>query len=154
MENVKEERIVLNKEQQQMKDDFGKMLKRLRVEQGLSLNDLSIKTGISSSYINRLEQSKRKSVSFPKLVALSEALGVEPWVLAGSSLNWNKGETIGLKELLFNHQVQHNGEILSAEVKEILLEILEAILSADWSKESLLQELQEIGELISELKEI
>lgn len=137
-----------------MKDDFGKMLKRLRVEQGLSLNDLSIKTGISSSYINRLEQSKRKSVSFPKLVALSEALGVEPWVLAGSSLNWNKGETIGLKELLFYHQVQHNGEILSAEVKEILLEILEAILSADWSKESLLQELQEIGELISELKEI
>lgn len=144
----------MNKEQQQMTDDFGKMLKRLRVEQGLSLNDLSIKTGISSSYINRLEQSKRKSVSFPKLVALSEALGVEPWVLAGSSLNWSKGETTDLKELLFNHQVQHNGEILSAEVKEILLEILEAILSADWSKESLLQELQEIGELISELKEI
>lgn len=137
-----------------MTDDFGKMLKRLRVEQGLSLNDLSIKTGISSSYIYRLEQSKRKSVSFPKLVALSEALGVEPWVLAGSSLNWNKGEIIGLKELLFNHQVQHDGEILSAEVKEILLEILEATLDADWSKESLLQELQVIGELISELKEI
>ena len=66
--------IVLKKETQQMTDDFGKMLKRLRVEQGLSLNDLSIKTGISSSYIYRLEQSKRKSVSFPKLVALSEAL--------------------------------------------------------------------------------
>lgn len=144
----------MKQEQQQMKDDFGKMLKRLRVEQGLSLNDLSIKTGISSSYINRLEQSKRKSVSFPKLVALSEALGVEPWVLAGSSLNWSKGETTDLKALLFNHQIQHNGEILSAEVKEILLEILETILSADWSKESLLQEMQEIGELISELKEI
>lgn len=144
----------MNKDPQQMTDGFGKMLKRLRVEQGLSLNDLSIKTGISSSYISRLEKSKRKSVSFPKLVALSEALGVEPWVLAGSSLNWSKGETADLKELLFNHQVQHDGEILSAEVKEILLEILEAILSADWSKESLLQEMQEIGELISELKQI
>lgn len=144
----------MKQEQQQMKDDFGKMLKRLRVEQGLSLNDLSIKTGISSSYINRLERSKRKSVSFPKLVALSEALGVEPWVLAGSSLNWGKGETTDLKALLFNHQIQHNGEILCAEVKEILLEILEAILDAEWSKESILSDLQEIGELISELKEI
>ncbi|WP_185807679.1 helix-turn-helix domain-containing protein [Lysinibacillus telephonicus] len=144
----------MKKETQQMTDDFGKMLKRLRVEQGLSLNDLSIKTGISSSYINRLEQSKRKSVSFGKLVALSEALGVEPWVLAGSSLNWSKGETIGLKELLLNHQVKYNEKLLSSDVKEILLEILEAILDAEWSKESILSDLQEIGELISELKEI
>lgn len=142
------------KQEQKMSDDFGKMLKKLREERGLSLGRLAGLTGISASYLSRLERSQKKSPGFPKLMVLAEALNVEPWTLVGSSLSWDKGETTDLKELLFNHQIQHNGEILSAEVKEILLEILEAILDADWSKESLLQELQEIGELISELKEI
>lgn len=39
----------------QMSDDFGKMLKGLREERGLSLERLSAMTGISPSYINRLE---------------------------------------------------------------------------------------------------
>jgi len=142
--------VVLQTEQ--MSDDFGKMLKGLREERGFSLQKLSLMTGISPSYINRLEKSKRKSPGFTKLVALAEALNVEVWVLAGSSLEWNEGEPLGIKELLFNHTVQHEGITLSSDEKELLLEIIGMILNAEWSFETILSEMQEIGELISELK--
>ena len=137
-----------------MSDDFGKMLKKLREERGLSLGKLSEMTGISSSYINRLEKSKRKSPGFPMLVALAEALGVDVWVLAGSSIASNKGDAMGVKELIFNHQIQHDGKLLTAEEKELLLEIIEFILDAEWSKESILSDLQEIGEMTSDIKEL
>ena len=150
---MNKERVIL-KQEQKMSDDFGKMLKKLREERGLSLGRLAELTGISASYLNRLERSKRKSPGFPKLMALAEALKVEPWTLVGSSLSWDKGETMSIKEVIFNHQIQHNGNLLTAEDKELLLEIIEIILDAEWSKESILSDLQEIGELISELKEI
>ena len=137
-----------------MSDDFGKMLKKLREERGLSLGKLSEMTGISSSYISRLEKSKRKSPGFPMLVALAEALRVDVWVLAGSSIATNKGEAMGVKELIFNHQIQHDGKLLTTGEKELLLEIVEFILDAEWSKESILSDLQEIGQMISEIKEL
>jgi transcriptional regulator with XRE-family HTH domain len=137
-----------------MSDDFGKMLKKLREERGLSLSKLSEMTGISSSYINRLERSKKKSPAFPMLVALAEALNVDVWVLTGSSLNTNKDGVMEVKELIFNHQIQHNEKLLTAEQKEILLEIIEFILDAEWSKESILSDLQEIGEMVSDLKDL
>ncbi len=137
-----------------MSDDFGKMLKKLREERGMSLGKLSELTGISASYLNRLERSKRKSPGFPILMALSEALKVEPWTMVGSSLSWDKGETISIKELIFNHRIQHHGKLLRAEEKELLLEIIEFILDAEWSKESILSDLQEIGEMVSEIKDL
>ncbi|MBB2483535.1 helix-turn-helix transcriptional regulator [Bacillus sp. APMAM] len=137
-----------------MSDDFGKMLKKLREERGLSLGRLSELTGISPSYLNRLEKSIKRSPGFTKIVTLASALNVDPWVLAGSSLKWDKREIIGFKELLFNHQIQHNGNLLTAEEKELLLEIVELILDAEWSKESILSDLQEIGEMVSELKDL
>lgn len=136
-----------------MTDDFGKMLKKLREERGLSLGRLSELTGISASYLSRLEKSIRKSPGFTKIVILAKALNVDPWVLAGSSLNWDKGERISFKELLFNHQIQHDGKLLSAEEKEILLEIIELVLDIEWTRETILHDLQMVGELISELKE-
>lgn len=141
------------KEQQKLGDDFGRMLKRLRKERGLSLEELAKMTGISASYLNRLERSKRKSPAFPKILVIAEALGVEPWMLAGSKLYWNKAEPIGIRELLSNHQVHNEGKLLTLDEKEVLVEIIECVLNAEFSKESILRELQEIGDLIIELKE-
>lgn len=119
------------KKEQHMSEDFGKILKGLREERGLSLEKLSALTGISPSYINRLEKSKRKSPGFTKLVALARALDVDLSILVGSSLEWNEGEPIGIKELLFNHKVEHDGITLTSDEKELLFEINELILNAD-----------------------
>ncbi len=55
---------------------FGLKLKQLRIDKSLSLNDLSIKSGLSISYINEIEKG-RKYPKSDKIMALSEAFGVD-----------------------------------------------------------------------------
>lgn len=138
-----------------MNEYFGKMLKKLRKERNLSLEELARQSGISASYINRLENNDRRSPSFNKVILLANALRVEPWRLMGKSFKeWDNNGAIGLNELFFNHKIEHKGLQLSTVEKEILLEIIETVLEAEWTKESLLYELQKVAKLISDFKDL
>lgn len=55
---------------------FGLKLKQLRLDQGLSLNEVSRKSGLSISYINEIEKGKKYPKS-DKIIALATALSVE-----------------------------------------------------------------------------
>ena len=55
-------------------------IKRLRIEQNLTQNDLAEKIHISEKYLNAIETGKKWG-SFDTLLALSEALSVEPYEL-------------------------------------------------------------------------
>lgn len=134
-------------------DNFGKTLKKLRKQRGYTLEQLSELTGISPSYLNRLEKGTRRSPGYIVIIKLANSLNVNPQLLAGSNLKTSQNEAIGISELLFANQIEHKGEVLSAIQKEVLLDIVEKILEVRWEKDSILSELQEIGELISELKE-
>lgn len=51
-------------------------LKPIRLKEGLTLKELSLKTGISTTYLNDLENLNRKNPSYKKLNKILEALGV------------------------------------------------------------------------------
>ena len=55
---------------------IGPVIRRLRQEQGLSLSDLAQRTGISVSYLSRLEKG-RSVPSFTLLSRLAHELGVD-----------------------------------------------------------------------------
>lgn len=55
---------------------FGLKLRQLRLDQHLSLSELSQKTGISISYLNEIEKGK-KHPKGTKIASLADALGVE-----------------------------------------------------------------------------
>lgn len=61
---------------------FADKLKRLRKARGLSLQRLGDMTGVSPSYISRLERNEKQSPSFPILVGLARALKVDVLTLA------------------------------------------------------------------------
>lgn len=144
----------MEKETAFISNDFAKMLRKLRKDRGYSLERLSELTGISASYLNRLEKSSRRSPTFIKIVKIAQALNVEPAMLVGSDLASIEGEPVSMSELLFNNNIKHDGEILSADHKEVLLEILETILNAQWDKNTISTELKEVIELINEFKEL
>ena len=54
--------------------NFGSMIKYLREKQGLSLKEVESMTGISASYINRLERGERENPSFTMIEQLSNSL--------------------------------------------------------------------------------
>ncbi|WP_067925463.1 helix-turn-helix domain-containing protein [Alicyclobacillus shizuokensis] len=57
--------------------EFGKWLKALREEQGLTLTQLADKVGYSNPYLSQIETGKKKNPPSPELLAkLAEHLGV------------------------------------------------------------------------------
>ncbi|WP_341299728.1 helix-turn-helix transcriptional regulator [Lysinibacillus sp. FSL H8-0500] len=143
----------MERDEMLISDEFGKMLKTLRKKRGLTLADLSDMSGISISYLNRLEKGERKSPGFTKILKLAKVLNVDPSSLVGSDLNMTD-KPVSISELLFSAQIEHNGEILTASEKELLVEIIETVLLVKFEGTSILSDLQQIAELISELKEL
>lgn len=68
--------VFLVKDIRSFKNNFGKNIKKLREAQGLSLQQLADITGISISYLNRLEQGKRKSPPIHLVMKLADILNV------------------------------------------------------------------------------
>ncbi|MBD8034596.1 helix-turn-helix domain-containing protein [Solibacillus merdavium] len=143
----------MEKDEMLISDEFGKMLKSLRKKRGLTLADLSDLSGISISYLNRLEKGERKSPGFTKILKLAKVLKVDPASLVGSDLNMSD-KPMSISELLFSTQIEHNDEILTASQKELLVEIIETVLLVKFEGTGVINDLQQIAELISELKEL
>lgn len=51
-------------------------LKQIRIDKGLTLKQLSLKTGLSTTYLNDLENLNRKNPSYKKLNKILEVLEV------------------------------------------------------------------------------
>ena len=57
--------------------DFGEYLKSLRVKKGLTINQLSLYSGISSSQLSRIETGKRGIPKPPTIEKLAQALKID-----------------------------------------------------------------------------
>ncbi len=67
---------------------FGLKLRQLRLDQGLSLSEVSKKSGVSISYLNEIEKGK-KYPKGTKIATLADALGVEYDYLVSLQLSKN-----------------------------------------------------------------
>ena len=143
----------MEKDEMLISDNFGKMLKKLRKSRGYTLEQLGSRAGLSASYLHRLEKGERKSPGFTKIIRLAEILKVEPSTLVGLELSGSK-RPVSISELFFSTQVEHNGETLTASQKELLVEIVETVLLLKWERSTIVSDLQQLSELISELKEL
>jgi XRE family transcriptional regulator, fatty acid utilization regulator len=87
---------------------LGLKVRQLRLEQSLSLQELSGRTGISVSYLNEIEKGKKRPKA-EKISSLSDALGV--------SYDW-------LVSLQLNSKLSAIGELLSSDIlSELPLDI-------------------------------
>ncbi|RKQ13334.1 helix-turn-helix domain-containing protein [Ureibacillus endophyticus] len=141
----------MEKDEMLISDNFGKMLKSLRKKKGLSLEQVASRANLSASYLHRLEKGTRKSPGFTKIIKLAEALKVEPSVLVGVELNSSKS-ALSISELFFNHTVEHNEEVLDGSTKALLVELIETVLLLKFERDSLDSDLQQLFEIVIDLK--
>jgi len=59
---------------------FGKALNRRRAESGLTQQELAFESNLDRTYVSLLERGLRQP-SLTTIVSLSNALGIDPWVL-------------------------------------------------------------------------
>jgi transcriptional regulator with XRE-family HTH domain len=117
---------------------LAKELKKLRDEKGYSLQTVANMTGLSGSYINRLESGERRKPSVDIIKKLAEAYEVEFLKLVEFAGREEEGtvvetsdEIISLKDLISNHDFEINGKVATKEMKESILRTLDIVFSTD-----------------------
>lgn len=131
---------------------FVHKLKHLRKARGMTLQQLSTATGISPSYISRLERREKQCPSFPILMELSRALKVELMTLVEGLVE--QDEVVDLYSLMYKAPLRIGREILTEEKTSQVISIIERIVEFEWSKESQWHKLAELGEAINKLKNV
>lgn len=114
--------------------EFAYLLRYYRREKGISLKELEGKTGITTSYINRLERGHKKAPSLGIVEKLADALDVPVYVLLGGSKK--DMESKDISEIFFNEHVTFLGKELGPKQRVALLDILNFIINEENWKNS------------------
>lgn len=140
----------LEKDYLKYKDKLANIILVARKKKGLSLVQLSEKTKLSPSYINRLEKGERK-VSFDILIKLADALDLDQIGLLESVRN-ESNENTDLADILLRTELSHKGEVLKSEGKLLLYEVIKEIIECKWSEKSMIADISKIMTLIDKFK--
>ncbi|NOU53740.1 helix-turn-helix domain-containing protein [Brevibacillus borstelensis] len=139
--------------------DFAMLLKHYRKLRNFTLKDLEDASGVSQSYIHRLESGKRTSPTLEKLLQLSKALRIPDSVLISTIIktsaedaNEERKATM-LSDVLIQNQYYVGERVINLEAKQLLIQLVEYIADAEWSSRSKVREMYELSELIDQLKE-
>ena len=131
--------------------ELATILKNKRKELGLSLKDLELISGVSSSYIHRLETNSRKSPSIQTLkkltVALTLDMGKLPGILPEDIINSNNIMEVIKKENLSFREIY-----LSNPEKNRICDIIGYILECNWNNESKIEDIKKILDLVDRIK--
>ena len=127
-----------------VENDFGIWMKQLRKAKGYSLKDLENASGVTASYIHRLESGSRKTPSIPVVENLAVALGIQEdeffKKLGLMSSSEKNSEPVPFIELISLNNFMINGKVVNHEQKDCLIDLFNCILSATWTTESKLSE--------------
>jgi len=131
---------------------FGSVIRHARESKGYSLKELEEITGISASYINRLEHCERRAPSYPIIELLADALDLDVSELLEVSSYKGSEEAKSLSQLLLTSTFTIGNIVVEKEAKELLISIIEAITRVNWEQDTKLQDAFEIVGLIDDFK--
>jgi len=122
------------KEEREISPKFGLIIKLRREQKGYSLKELKEMTGISESYLNRLELNERKNPSYPIMQNIAKALDFNIAELLELS---NQNETDDVDEIIdviVKSDFCINHIFATTQIKDLIIKLFDKIISADWSE--------------------
>ena len=108
-------------------NNFGEYLRNLRLKKGLSLDKLQEISGVTASYVFRLEHGTKKAPSIPIAKNLAKALGVPKTVFLsklGILDNEEADENYNLNDLLIVKNFKINDKEIDIKTKDTLLNLI------------------------------
>jgi Predicted transcriptional regulators len=156
-EFAKRIRIFKNRVEKTIEDGFGGWIRQLREAKGYSLKELERITGVTASYIHRIETGTRKTPSVQYLEKLALGLGVNPKDFL-AKLNLLEGKTenkevlTGFAETIVLHNFTINGKKVTKDQKEMLVEVYKKIISCKWTEETKIMDTMDIANSIDKFK--
>ena len=120
------------KQPREIHHSIGPRIKYWRERQKLSLHELELKTGISASYLNRIENNFRKAPSLPILQLISESLSIPLYELLNIPKPADTLHTVG--ELLLAEDYTVNGNLATNDIKVALCDLVDTVLDSDFDQ--------------------
>ena len=114
--------------------EFGRLVKRLREKRGLSYHQLATETGISASYLLRLENGDRRSPSLKVAFALANVLdmSIEQLKESVDASTYEESKRVKLEELLlYCHNLTINDKVIDSDFKERILDLINLIITSN-----------------------
>lgn len=116
---------------------FASYISHLRKEKGYSLKEVEEMTGISQSYINRMEKGERKAPSYPILEKMAKAYGVDiSELLTVAGIGIDQSNVQGFAQLIYSNNFSVNGKLTTAKQKEVIVELIHAMDEMNWDDNS------------------
>lgn len=141
------------RESRSVNPNFGNLVKHLRSKRGMSLRQMTEATGISESYINRIENSVRICPSYPVIEKLATVLGVAPNLLLEVSSN-NQESVVLLEELLYTNDFTLDGvKSVNPGAKELILNLIDLVNDVSWEKDTMIADIYEVIQVVNDLKQ-
>lgn len=144
----------MTKVRREVSADLGSMVKRLREAKGYSVHKLGELSKTSGGYISRIERGVRKRPSVIVLQDLANGLGVDVNVLLSATSERHERNQVTLEQLFYSHDFSiRDNDIVSTEVKDLILLLVDTIYGSEWEKETILEDTIEILKIVNEIKE-
>lgn len=142
----------MKKNNRSVSDNFGSLIKHLREQKGYTLKKMEEMTGVSATYICRIEAGERKAPSIPIVRLLADALDVKlAEMLDASNNKFDEANDIATLLLASNFFVK-NSSLLQEKVKKLLVEIIDKTVQVSLKPETRFEDALEIFELINKLR--
>lgn len=141
-------RMLKKRIERTVQNDFGAYIRFLREKKSYSLKEIQIATGVSTSYLNRLEMGKRLNPSIIILTKLAQVFGVH--ITEMLTVATTDDSAKDLVELLLATQFSVNNHILEGSVKATVINILLKIIECDWVNQY--QDTIELMEMVDTFK--
>lgn len=149
-------KVFHNRIERTINPKFGEKIKELREEKGMSLKDLEHVSGVTSSYVHRIEKGLRKP-SVEKIEKLADALDANFKELLdllniGFILDdkTEKIEDYELMKIISTNKFKINGQKITKEKQVLLEEILNEIINIQWTEQD---ELKKGFDLVNKVKQ-
>lgn len=129
---------------EKVKIDFGQFIRHIREKKGITLLELSNKSGVSVSYLSRLEKADRNPPNINIVYAIAKGLdvpfhqivrplGLEPGIDSNPFIDIDS--PIYIRDLLLENpvSVRNMGPALNDEKKNQLLDIVDFVSNSEWN---------------------
>ena len=156
-EFAKRLRLFKNRIEKTIDEGIGSWIRQIRMAKGYSLKELERITGVTASYIHRIETGTRKTPSVEYLEKLAVGLGVNPRDFV-QKLNLFEGKTenkeflTGFAETIVLHTFTINGKKATKDQKDLLVNIYKEIISCKWTEDTKLTDTMNIANNIDKFK--
>lgn len=123
----------MNSEERKISPNFGALIKLNRVNQNLTISQLSEITGVSGSYLSRIETSEKRTPSYKIMLSICNALNISIDELMDSTNVEDENNLKKIDTLIITNDFIIGDKKATRKQKEAIIDLIEFIFNSELS---------------------